>query len=187
MSRRPGTDQLVGDAQLVTQYVHGMDTISLSGMGEFNAIVSLDYQRPVAKVLNGPFSEIDGRVGRLFSIRIDEPLPGGFINDGILEEFLTILAGIAAGRNIFDVHLPFNARRSRGDIRFRLVTFPFLHRSISEAQPRKHSVERQRMSGIALVLSQPAVEFNDREVWVSPVVVGYPFDLCWSMRIGMRR
>ena len=68
----------------------------------------------------GSFNKVNRTVTALLFVRIDKPLPGGFIYHCVLVEFIGHLANITGVWDIFYIHLPFDPKRRRSVVLLRL-------------------------------------------------------------------
>ena len=117
MSWSPWPNQLVLDSLLLTVKIERMDPIGLTEMREFNAVVGLNGLGLVAEMTDGHFYKLDGRIGRLFTERVNEAFSAGFIDDSVLKESIRHFTHVTSFGNIFDIELPLHAECFRGMVR----------------------------------------------------------------------
>ena len=110
-------DKPVRNAQFITEYIHGMNTVSLLEMREFCTVIRLYDIRSVTKVFNGSFDKVHGGITTLFTVWINEPLPGSLVYYGVLVKLFTIISGVAGSWNVLYIRLPFYSELRRSIMR----------------------------------------------------------------------
>ena len=184
VARRPWTYELVLNAELLAEGVHGMDAVRLPCVSELRAVVSLDDCRNVLEEKDSPSDEIAGGGTALLHVGIDEALA----RHRILVEFLPVLTGIAGSRDVFDIHLPFDAQGGGRVVRHRGMLFLGAS-SLSGAQAEAYEETAQGagMAFVALFTVQLPPELGTGYVRRTPDKIPDPLDFLRSMGIGMRR
>ena len=188
VARRSWTYELVLNAELLAEGVHGMDAVRLPCVSELRAIVGLDDCRNVLEEKDGPSDEIAGGGTALLHVGVDEALAHSLVDHRILVEFLPVLTGIAGSRDVFDIHLPFDAQGSGSIIGHRDMFF-LRAGSFSGAQAKAYEETAQGagMAVVALFTVQLPPEFRTGYVRRTPDKISDPLDFLQGMRIGMRR
>ena len=162
-----------------------MFPVCLCQVGKFCTVIRLEDLGLVSKIGDCPFDKVNGGITTLLHIREEEPLPGSFINHGILVKLLRDAAGIAGCGDIFHIHLPFHAQPGGSVIWFRLVCFPFDRSMVKITQPSADAVERGGVPFVAFCCQEFSIKFTDGNVGVSAEVITDPCEFFRSMRIGV--
>ena len=100
MPRRSRTDRLVRNAVFLAEQIQRMHTLRFCGVGKFAAVVCLQRLRRIAETGERAFHKIHRRIAALLFIRIDKPLPAGFLDHGVLEKHVSIRTDAADLRHI---------------------------------------------------------------------------------------
>ena len=177
--------KLVLDTGTLAKLIKRMCAFVFFWISKFAAIIRLDRFGFVAEVSYGPFNKVNCTVTALFSVRIDKPLPGGFIYHCVLVEFIRHLANVTGAWDIFYVHLPLNPKRRRSVVLLRLSLLLGRRSFGRKAKGIVYSVKRARMPAIPLLRTKFAIHLTDRYMRIPAVKVFDPFKLGLSMSVGM--
>ena len=145
-------DELMQDAVVPAEPVQRVGSVGLSGMRELRAVVGLDGSWDVPEMLEGAQDEIKGAVAALLRICPDKAFAACFVNHGVLviPSAERVFADIALGRDILDIHLPFDADCLRRVVLFRLIRFSYgLVLVVPHAA--QEAVEADEIPGIAFI------------------------------------
>ena len=152
-------DELVPDAVVPAEPVQRVGSVGLSGVRELRPVVGLDGSWDVSEMLEGAQDEIKGAVAALLRICPDKALAACLVNHGVLvvPSAERVPADIALGRDILDIHLPFDTDCLWRVVLFRLIRFSYgLVLVVPHAA--QEAVEADEIPGIAFV-EQLAVQF----------------------------
>ena len=145
-------DELVPDAVVPAEPVQRVGSVGLSGVRELRPVVGLDGSWDVSEMLEGFQDEIKGAVAALFRICPDKALPACLVNHGVLvvPSAERVSADIALGRDILDIHLPFDTDCLRRVVLFRLIRFSYgLVLVVPHAA--QEAVEADEIPGVAFI------------------------------------
>lgn len=145
-------DELMPDAVVPAEPVQRVGSVGLSGVCELRPVVGLDGSWDVSEMLEGAQDEIKGAVAALLRICPDKAFAACFVNHGVLvvPSAERVPADIALGRDILDIHLPFDADNFWGMIRFWLIrSFDGLVLVVPHAA--QEAVEADEIPGIAFI------------------------------------
>ena len=112
--------KLVLDTGTLAKLIKRMCAFVFFWISKFTAIIRLDRFGFVAEVSYGPFNKVNCTVTALLFVRIDKPLPGGFIYHCVLVEFIGHPTNITGAWDMFYIHLPFDPKRKRSVVLLRL-------------------------------------------------------------------
>ena len=152
-------DELMPDAVMSAEPIQRVGSVGLSGVRELRAVVGLDGSWDVTEMLESAQDEIDGAVAALLWVGSDKAFAACFVNHGVLvvPSAERVFADIALGRDILDIHLPFDTDCLRRVVLFRLIRFSYgLVLIVPHAA--QETVEADKIPGIAFV-EQFAVQF----------------------------
>ena len=119
-------NELMSNAQLLTEDIQRMCSSVFSGVSEFRAVVSLYGFRGITVVVDRHPYEFDGGIAALFPERVYESFSGSFIYHGVLIETVRNSAFVTCLRDIFDIHLPLYAQPVRSVVMTVVCSFPGL-------------------------------------------------------------
>lgn len=162
-----GLDELMPDAVVPAEPVQRVGSVGLSGVCELRPVVGLDGSWNVTEMLEGAQDEIYGAVAALLRVCTDETLPACLVNHGVLviPSAERVPADIALGRDILDIHLPFDTDCLRRVVFFRLIRFSYgLVLIVPHAA--QEAVEADKIPVVAFV-EQLAVQFIQTDAGVS--------------------
>lgn len=185
MSWRPRLDELMPDAVVPAKPVQRVGSVGLFGMRELRPVVGLNGSWNVPEMLEGAQDEIKGAVAALLRICPDKAFAACFVNHGVLvvPSAERVPADIALGRDILDIHLPFDADNFWGMIRFWLIRFSYgLVLIVPHAA--QEAVEADEIPGVAFV-EQFAVQFIQTNAGVSANQTQDQVDFLRSVRSRM--
>ena len=120
-------DELMPDAVVPAEPIQWVGSVGLSGVRELRAVVGLDGSWDVPEMLEGAQDEIKGAVAALLWVGSDKAFAACFIDHGVLvvPSAERVFADIALGRDILDIHLPFDTDCLRRVVLFRLIRFSY--------------------------------------------------------------
>ena len=147
--------------------VQRVGSVGLSNVRELRPVVGLDGSWDVPEMLEGAQDEIKGAVAALLRVGSDKALPACFVDHGVLvvPSAERVPADIALGRDILDIHLPFDADDFWGMIRLWLIRFSYgLVLIVPHAA--QEAVEADKIPVVAFV-EQLAVQFIQTDAGVS--------------------
>ena len=185
VTRGAGPDALVFDAQFLTADVHDVLFVRLRGVAELTPVVRLQDLRGIPEVPDRPLDEVGGAVPGLLHVGVDEPLPRGLVDHGVLVVLLRHLSCVADGRDVLHVHLPLYTGLFRGIIRLRLIGFLFRGLSLPVAEADEDTVEGARVPPVAMGFPQFPVHLAGADVGVPAVQVPYLLQFLLRMGVGM--
>ena len=110
----------MNDSQLLAKNVKCMFFCRFD-ICECGVVIDPNDFRFIAEMSDCKFYELNGIITAIFREWVYKPFPGSLINHGVLAELLTVITGIAGARDMFNIHLPFNA-----DILRRVIRFGFI-------------------------------------------------------------
>ena len=160
-------DELVPDAVVPAEPVQRVGSVGLSGVRELRPVIGLDGFWDVSEMLEGAQNEIDRAVAALLRICPNEALAACLVNHGVLvvPSAERVPADIALGRDILDIHLPFDADDFWGMIRLWLIRF-FDGLVLIVPHAAQEAVETDKVSAIAFV-EQFAVQFIQTDAGIT--------------------
>ena len=185
--RRPWTDQVMPDPQLLTQQIEDMRPFRWPEVREFTAVIRLDFLRLITEKADGAFYKVHCRITALFLVSPDEPDPAGFLQHRVLVEPFSVLSCVASHWHVLYVHLPLFSQFHWRFI-LPLVFGQFLGRYcfLPVSQSDEYPIQRSRMSAVMFPLPQFPVHFAHADIGVSAMEVCDPFQFFRRMGIGMR-
>lgn len=145
-------DELVPDAVVPAEPVQRVGSVGLSGMRELRPVVGLDGSWDVPEMLEGAQDEIKGAVAALLRICPDKAFATCLVNHGVLvvPSAERVSADIALGRDILDIHLPFDTDCLRRVVLFRLIRF-FYGLVLVVSHAAQKAVEADEIPGVAFI------------------------------------
>ena len=112
---------MMNNIQSLAKLIHRMNNFNVFFVpSKFLTIISLNFFRFASKVLNTSFNKITSCIRRLLVVPIKKSFSRCFINTSVLIE-LSIIRNRRSNtfsRNIFNVNLPFFAKKLRNVIMF---------------------------------------------------------------------